>query len=94
MVPTLRDGDVVMARTLRRGDVRVGDVVIARYRSMPDRLVVKTVAAADGDGWLLASDNAAAGGDSSVHGVADALARVVVRLRGSARPQLVRRGPK
>ena len=107
MVPTLRDRDVVMARAVRRdvrtgdvrtgdvrtGDVRTGDVVVARYRSMPERLVVKTVVAAEGDGWLLASDNAAAGGDSGVHGVADVLARVVVRLRAGARPQLVRRGP-
>ena len=60
---------------------------------MPERLVVKTVAAAEGDGWLLSSDNPAAGGDSSVHGVADVLARVVLRLRPAGRPRLVRRGP-
>jgi phage repressor protein C with HTH and peptisase S24 domain len=97
MVPTLRHGDVVIARTVRRdvlrGGVRAGDVVIGRYRSMPDRLVVKTVAVADGDAWRLASDNPAAGGDSSVHGVADVLARVLLRLRAGARPQLIRRGP-
>jgi signal peptidase I len=92
MVPTLSHGDIVLARTIRRGDVRIGDVVIARYRSMPERLVVKTVAAVEGDGWLLRSDNAAAGGDSTVHGVADVLARVVVRLRAASRPQSVRRG--
>jgi phage repressor protein C with HTH and peptisase S24 domain len=95
MVPTLRHGDVVVARLIRPdvadGGIRMGDVVIARYRSMPERLVVKTVAAVEGDGWLLASDNAAAGGDSSVHGVADVLARVVVRLRAGSRPQLLRR---
>ena len=105
MVPTLRHGDIVIARVVGPdgrpgvsgvpgGGVRVGDVVVARYRSMPERLVVKTVAAAEGDGWLLASDNAAAGGDSSVHGVADVLARVVVRLRAAARPRVVRRGAK
>ena len=94
MVPTLRDGDVVLARTVRRdGGVRAGDVVIGRYRSMPDRLVVKTVTAADGDAWRLSSDNPAAGGDSSVHGVADVHARVLLRLRAGARPQLLRRGP-
>jgi phage repressor protein C with HTH and peptisase S24 domain len=94
MVPTLRDGDVVVARTVRRdGGVQVGDVVIGRYRSMPDRLVVKTVAAADGDAWRLSSDNPAAGGDSSVHGVADVQARVLLRLRVGARPQLMRRRP-
>lgn len=92
MVPTLRHGDVVVARTVRRGRIRVGDVVVARYRSMPERLVVKTVAAARDDGWLLASDNPAAGGDSSVHGIADVLARVVVRLRAGGRPRFIRRG--
>ncbi len=94
MVPTLRDGDVVLARTVGRGRVRVGDVVVGRYRSMPERLVVKTVAGARGDGWLLASANAAAGGDSSVHGVADVLARVVVRLRAASRPHFLPRGPQ
>ncbi len=47
MVPTLRHGDMVVARFVRSDvsgtSVRVGDVVIARYRSMPERLVVKTV---------------------------------------------------
>lgn len=96
MVPTLRHGDVVVARMIDRdssgGGVRVGDVVIGRYRSMPERLVVKTVAAIDGDGCALSSDNPAAGGDSSVHGVADVLARVVLRVRMPARAQIVRRG--
>lgn len=108
MVPTLRHGDVVLARVLRPrrarrrptrpvdlrpGDVRSGDVVVGRFRSMPERLVVKTVAAAaEGDGWLLRSDNPGAGGDSSTHGVADVLARVVVRLRARSRPQLIGRG--
>ncbi|MEO6885139.1 MAG: S24 family peptidase [Jatrophihabitantaceae bacterium] len=77
MVPTLRDGDVVLVRHGAR--VRPGDVVLARYRSMPDRLVLKRVVHADGDGWWLASDNEAASGGSDVHGVADVLARVVVR---------------
>jgi signal peptidase I len=101
MVPTLRDGDVVVARVVHLdvrlpppSDIRVGDVVIARYRSRPERLVVKRAFGPQDDGWLLASDNAAAGGDSSVHGVADVLARVVVRLRARSRPQLIRRGPR
>ena len=56
--------------------------MLARFRSMPDRLVVKRVARAVGDGWWLASDNAFAGGDSETNGVADVEARVVLRLRG------------
>jgi phage repressor protein C with HTH and peptisase S24 domain len=80
MVPTLRDGDRVVVRHGAR--IRPGDVVLARYRSMPARLVLKrTVRPADG-GWWLASDNPAAGGDSDAHGVADVHARVVLRVRG------------
>lgn len=90
MVPTLRHGDVVVARLGGRA-VRAGDVVLGRYRSMPDRLVVKRVARVDVDGWLLSSDNPAAGGDSSVHGPADVLGRVVVRLRGHWWPTFLRR---
>ncbi len=80
MVPTLYDGDVVVLR--HRAPVRPGDVVLARFRSMPDRFVVKRAERRDGDGWLLRSDNDAAGGDSRSHGVADVAARVVVRLPG------------
>jgi hypothetical protein len=80
MVPALRDGDRVIVR--HGAAIRPHDVVLARYRSMPDRLVLKrAVRPADG-GWFLASDNAAAGGGSDVHGVADVTARVLVRVRG------------
>jgi phage repressor protein C with HTH and peptisase S24 domain len=78
MVPTLRDGDVVLARF--GAPVRPGDVVVARYRALPDRLVVKRAVRAEEGGWWLASDNSFAGGDSAAHGVADVLARVVLRL--------------
>jgi signal peptidase I len=89
MAPTLRDGDVVVVRHGRAP--RPGDVVLARYRSMPDRPVVKRVVRAEEDGWWLASDNVAAGGDSSVHGIADVDARVVLRFRRGERPRLLRR---
>jgi peptidase S24-like protein len=90
MVPTLRHGDVVVARRLgRRSSPAAGDVVLGRFRTMPDRLVVKrTVRAVDG-GWWLASDNTFAGGDSEVHGVADVEARVLMLWRGR-RPRIVR----
>lgn len=87
MVPTLRHGDVVIAWHGRR--VRPGDVVLARFVSMPERLVVKRVAHREGDGWWLTSDNAFAGGDSETHGVAEVLARVVLRVR-PGRPHRVR----
>ena len=80
MVPTLHHGDVLLAR--RRVRVSVGDVVLARFRAMPDRLVVKRAVRPVQDGWWLASDNPFAGGDSEAHGVADVEARVVLRLRG------------
>ena len=87
MVPTLRSGDLLIVRS--RARIGPGQVVVARFRSMPDRLVVKrTVRPADG-GWWLASDNAFAGGDSSVHGVADVLGRVSVRVR-PGRPTRIR----
>jgi phage repressor protein C with HTH and peptisase S24 domain len=78
MVPTLRDGDTVVVR--HGAPVTPGDVVLATYRSMPGRYVLKRAIRAQDDGWWLASDNAAAGGDSSVHGIADVHARVVLRV--------------
>ena len=88
MVPTLRDADVVLVWHGAR--VRAGDVVLARFRSLPDRLVIKRAVRLEGGGWWLASDNAFAGGDSATHGVADVLGRVVLRLRPGY-PSLVSR---
>jgi phage repressor protein C with HTH and peptisase S24 domain len=88
MVPTLRSGQTVLVRY--GAGIRPGDVVLARFRSMPERLVVKRASRAVGDGWWLVSDNEFSGGDSAVHGVADVLGRVVVRLR-PGRPGVVRR---
>jgi phage repressor protein C with HTH and peptisase S24 domain len=87
MVPTLRDGDLVVVAHGAR--VRPGDVVLARFRDLPDRAVLKRVARREGDGWWLASDNLAAGGDSATHGVADVQARVLLRWRRGV-PRLVR----
>ena len=89
MVPTLRDRNVIVMRV--NGRVEAGDVVVARYRAMADRLVVKRAVRPVDGGWWLASDNAFSGGDSAVHGVADVVGRVVVRLHGRFRVALVRR---
>jgi phage repressor protein C with HTH and peptisase S24 domain len=78
MVPTLRDGQTVIVRSGAR--IRPGDVVLARFRSMPERLVLKRAVRAMDDGWWLVSDNKFAGGDSFTHGVADVEGRVVLRL--------------
>jgi phage repressor protein C with HTH and peptisase S24 domain len=85
MSPTLRDGDVVIV--WHGAALRPGDVVLARYRSMPERPVLKRLVHATVDGWWLGSDNAAAGGDSTVHGVADVVARVVLRWRRGTWPR-------
>jgi phage repressor protein C with HTH and peptisase S24 domain len=89
MVPTLKDGDVLVVRHGAR--VRAGDVVLAGFRSMPGRLVVKRAVSESDGGWWLASDNPFAGGDSDTHGVADVHARVVVRI-SARRCRVVRRG--
>jgi phage repressor protein C with HTH and peptisase S24 domain len=91
MVPTLRGGDLVVAR--RAAAVRPGDVVLARYRTMPERLVVKRAVRRVGGGWELASDNPYAGGDSARHGVADVEAVVQIVLRGGWRPSRVAAPP-
>jgi phage repressor protein C with HTH and peptisase S24 domain len=88
MVPTLRPGDVLLVR--HGASVRPGDLVLARFAGLPGRHVVKRAVRPVDDGWWVASDNGAAGGDSSVHGVADVLARVVLRLRPGL-PRVVRR---
>jgi len=85
MAPTLRHGDTVLVRHGAR--IRAGDVVLATYRGLPGRLVLKRAERAVDGGWWLASDNAFAGGDSASHGVADVHARVVLRLApGLPRP--------
>lgn len=78
MVPTLKDGDLLLVRVGAAAEP--GDVVVARFRSMPDRLVVKRVRRLTDDGGVeLVSDNSFAGGDSATHGIADVFARVVLR---------------
>ena len=87
-IESVRSGDVVIVR--HTAAVQVGDVVLARFRALPDRLVVKRAVRREADGWWLASDNSFAGGDSETHGVADVLGRVVLKLRPGG-PRRVRR---
>jgi SOS-response transcriptional repressor LexA len=89
MVPTLTDGDVLL---VRRGDrVRPGDIVLARFATMPDRLVLKRADHPMAEGWFVRSDNEFAGGDSFVHGAATVLGRAVLRwpARGSRRRRVI-----
>jgi phage repressor protein C with HTH and peptisase S24 domain len=89
MVPTLRHGDVVLVRRTRR--VRAGDVVIARFRSRPELLVVKRATRPVLDGWWLIGDNDLVTDDSRAYGPADVVGRVVLRLL--PRPKRVGRQP-
>jgi phage repressor protein C with HTH and peptisase S24 domain len=79
MAPTLRHGDAVLARRGGR-PIRVGDVVLARFRSRPDLLVVKrAMRRHDDGGWWLEGDNPAVRDDSRAYGPAEIEARVVLR---------------
>jgi len=74
MSPALKDGDCLLVR--RGARVRPGDVVVARYRSRPDLLVVKRAVSPEDGGWLLASDNPFV---PAIDGPADVEARVLLR---------------
>ncbi|HVQ93244.1 MAG TPA: S24 family peptidase [Mycobacteriales bacterium] len=85
MVPTLRSGEVVLAR--RGGRVRPGHVVLARFRARPELLVVKRAVRAQDGGWWIESDNPYAHDDDSRrYGVADVLGRVIWRYWPPGRP--------
>lgn len=77
MVPTLVDGDMLVAYPVRR--VRPGDVVIARFRSRPDLLVVKRAIRPYGDGWWIEGDNSRLTDDSRRFGEAVVVGRVLFR---------------
>jgi phage repressor protein C with HTH and peptisase S24 domain len=90
MVPTLRDGDLLLVRLGAR--VTPGDVVLASFPALPGTLVLKRVERREPDGWWLRSDNAFAGGDSTVYGVGHVLGRVVLLVRpGRPWPRVVAR---
>jgi nickel-type superoxide dismutase maturation protease len=78
MVPTLRHGDALLVRRGGRA-TRPGDVVIARFRTRPDLLVVKRAVRPEDGGWWVRGDNALVTDDSRAYGVADVIGRVVLR---------------
>jgi len=93
MLPTLREGDLLLVRHGAR--IRPGDLVVARF---PDgTLAVKRAAEerrtrSGGAGWWLVSDNPDEGVDSRHRGpVAEEQVRGVVRLRVWPSPRLGRR---
>lgn len=77
MAPTLRHGDALLVR--RGGRVRPGDLVVARFRTRPELLVVKRAIREQDGGWWLRSDNALTTDDSRAYGPAEVVGRVVCR---------------
>jgi phage repressor protein C with HTH and peptisase S24 domain len=77
MAPTLRSGDALLVR--RATTARPGDIVVARFRSRPDLLVVKRAVRAEQDGYWVRGDNEFVEDDSRTYGIADVLGRVVFR---------------
>src|SRR3954470_16608037 len=81
MSPTVRHGDRLLVRRVRSADeVRPGDVVLARFPSQPELLVVKRVRRAAGGGHWVEGDNSFVTDDSRAFGVAVVVGRVVARL--------------
>jgi len=77
MAPTLLSGDALIVR--RGGRARAGDVVVARFRSRPDLLVVKRAVRTQDGGWWVRGDNDLVTDDSRAYGVADVIGRVLWR---------------
>jgi signal peptidase I len=81
MSPTVRSGDRLLARRVRTpGDVRPGDVVLARFPARPELLTVKRVRRAVPGGHWVEGDNPFGTDDSRSYGVAVVVGRVVARL--------------
>ena len=81
MFPTVRSGDRLLVRRVRSADAaRTGDVVLARFPSRPDLLVVKRVRRAVPGGFWVEGDNPFVADDSRAFGPAVVAGRVVGRL--------------
>ena len=78
MSPTLRDGDVVLARFGR--PPRPGDVALVRWAAREGQLSVKRVVGPEETGWRVLGDNPAGSTDSRTLGPAEVIAVVVARL--------------
>ncbi|WP_346619833.1 S26 family signal peptidase [Blastococcus montanus] len=85
MSPTVRSGDRLLARRVppaggRRGAVRPGDVVLARFPARPELLVVKRVRRVVPGGYWVEGDNPFVTDDSRAFGTAVVVGRVVGRV--------------
>jgi nickel-type superoxide dismutase maturation protease len=66
MLPTLREGDRLLAR--RIGKVSCGDVVLVRHPTDEQLVLVKRIAGREGTRFVVLGDNAAASVDSRQFG--------------------------
>ena len=81
MSPTVRHGDQLLVRRVRRPqDVRTGDVVLARFPARPELLVVKRVRRVVPGGHWVEGDNPLVTDDSRAFGPAVVVGRVLLRL--------------
>ena len=77
MVPTLHSGDALLVR--RGARTRPGKVVVARFRTRPDLLVIKRAVRPQDGGWWIEGDNGLVLDDSRAYGVADVIGQVLIR---------------
>jgi nickel-type superoxide dismutase maturation protease len=81
MSPTVRHGDRLLVRRVRGGArVTAGSVVLARFPTRPDLLVVKRVRRPVPGGHWVEGDNPFVTDDSRAYGPAVVVGRVVARL--------------
>jgi len=81
MSPTVRHGDRLLVRRVRSAaTVRPGDVVLARFPSRPELLVVKRVRRPVPGGHWVEGDNPLVTDDSRAFGAAVVVGRAVARL--------------
>jgi nickel-type superoxide dismutase maturation protease len=81
MAPTVRSGDRLLVRRVRpSAAVPAGTVVLARFPSRPDLLVVKRVRRPVPGGYWVEGDNPLVTDDSRAFGTAVVVGRVVGRL--------------
>jgi nickel-type superoxide dismutase maturation protease len=81
MSPTVRHGDRLLVARVRPGDrVRAGEVVLARFPSRPELLVVKRVRRAVPGGHWVEGDNPLVADDSRAFGRAVVVGVVVARV--------------
>ena len=81
MAPAVRSGDRVLVRRVPPGArLRAGAVVLARFPSRPELLVVKRVVRAVEGGHWVEGDNPFVTDDSRAFGAAVVVGRVVGRL--------------